>query len=112
MYSLKFQSYHAKAVPASPPHTFGSYWLGGRVRLVVGGEIVFNNKNNVAVGHHNFLPVLILVEVGFKALNDNFCFPLDLSLCFCFPGERHGRVYPLVRVRHCPPLSSYSLWEF
>ena len=113
MYSLKFQSYHAKAVPASPPHTFGSYWLGGRVRLVVGGEIVFNNKNNVAVGHHNFLPVLILVEVGFKFLNDNFCFHVDIS----FLRNLLGAFTLLSGFGIAPPFlhtvsGSFDFWKF
>ena len=112
MYSLKFQSYHAKAVPASPPHTFGSYWLGGRVRQTAGGKIVFNNKNKVAVGHHIFSPVLNLVEVGFKTQNRfDFCFlgnPISPET-FSVGRGKVGRVYPRVRVRHSPPSSIDSL---
>ena len=73
---------------------------------------MFNNNNNVAVGHHNFLPVLILVEVGFKALNDNFCFPLDLSLCFCFLEKGMGAFTLLSGFGIAPPFFPYSLWGF
>ena len=64
---------------------------------------MFNNNNNVAVGHHNFLPVHILVVVGFKALNDNFCVPLDPSLCFCFLEKDMGAFTLLSGFGIAPP---------